>query len=118
MSKKIPIAGLSAFLTVAAFALAFGWLAGRPPVAVSLAAAFLAVFAPHQIAVARWRATSSVPPFSFWGLRFSLTLLFLCLAVRLLSEVGFLSAPPFIGGVILALIANIMPDMRTAMREI
>ncbi|WOV91935.1 MAG: hypothetical protein R1F54_04730 [Candidatus Zeuxoniibacter abyssi] len=118
MPKKILfiVAGLCAFLAVAGLTVVFDWSAVS--LFVSLMAAFLAVFLPHQIAVARWRATSSVPPFSFWGLKFSLTVLFLALSVRLLSETGFLSAPPFIGGVVLALIANIMPDMRTAMREI
>ena len=116
-TKKLPVAGLGVFLAVAGLALALGWLAGWP-VAVSLVAAFLAVFLPYQIAVARWRAASPVSPFSIWGLKFSLTLLFLCLGVRLLSEAGLLSAPPFIGGVVLALVANIIPDMRTAMREV
>ncbi len=79
-------------------------------VSLSLSAAFLAVVFPQSIAFKlflRQRA-QQVNPRAFWSIKFSLTILLLAVALRVLHENALFIAPYFIAGVVAAVFLNII----------
>lgn len=80
---------------------------------LSFSAAFFAVSVPQQIALARGQQAQRAP-FSFWAVKFSLTILLLALSLRVLHEGGWLAAPYYIAGAAAAVLFNIALLLRLA----
>ncbi len=85
-------------------------------VSLSLSAAFLAVVFPQSIAFKLFlkQRAQQVNPLSLWVIKFSLTILLLAVALRVLHENALLAAPYFISGVVAAVFLNIIWSSRVA----
>ena len=81
---------------------------------LSLVAAFVAIVFPQTIAFSMFLRNARLAPFTFWAIKFSLSILLLSLALRILHSGDLFSPHYFIAGVIVAVAANVFWAARLA----